>query len=183
MHRVSTAPTGRSPASLAAAAALLLLLLLAACLAPAARADLLDATCQGDVSSTFSPGLRLFDQSVAGRDSASFECVSASDPTVTGGSTHQSYTATQSCLNPVGNYPFSATITWSNGHSSIVSGTSVLTALAGQSVYTATGTVTAGQFAGDTFALVTTEPALDLLSCVFAPGITSRSGTATLTVT
>jgi hypothetical protein len=151
--------------------------------ASTAHAGFLEATCQGTVNSTFSPGLRLTNQSINGSDSSAFSCTSATDPTVTGGSTAQSYAATQSCLNPAASYPFSATIHWNNGATSTVSGISVLTALAGQSVYTVTGTVTAGQFNGDSVVYVTIEPALNLLECAFAPGVTSRSGTATLEVT
>lgn len=167
-------------------------LLMCACLAlsgagaavPAAHAGALDATCQGSVSSTFSPGLRVVAQTTAATDTTTLgTCVSTADPTLTSGSAFASYTASESCVSPINSGTITQVLRWSNGRRSTFTATAALTSVAGQSVATFTGTITAGLFAGDTAEEITISPALDPLSCLLGPGVTSRNGTATLAIT
>ena len=71
------------------------------------------------------------------------------------------------------------TFTWNNGQTSTVSLTATISQnLAGATIVTAKGTVTAGEFLGDTVSGVYTRYATVPLQCIVPPSLTSLAGTA-----
>jgi hypothetical protein len=81
---------------------------------------------------------------------------------------------------------FSATVSitydWDNSTSSTFSVTPVVTSVGSTTVATATGTVTSGVGNGHTVEIVTTYANTQLLACATSTGLTSLSGTETLTI-
>jgi hypothetical protein len=112
--------------------------------------------------------------------SALVQCVS-DDPTVTTGTSGVSFAAPVSCTT-LSSGPGSQVITWNNGQTSTFTYTQTITTVAGVNVATATGSITAGEFAGSTAERVTAEAPPNPLSCLLGPGVSSLSGTITLTV-
>jgi hypothetical protein len=72
---------------------------------------------------------------------------------------------------------------WNDGRSSTITGTGVVTHAAGQVVITDTGTVTSGEFAGDSAVLTLTAPDADFLACFTPGGVTTLDFAETLTIT
>jgi hypothetical protein len=81
---------------------------------------------------------------------------------------------------------FSATVSitydWNNSTSSTFLVTPVVTSAGSTTVATATGTVTGGIGDGDAVQIVTTYANTQLLACATSTGLTSLSGTQTLTI-
>ncbi|MDX6742258.1 hypothetical protein [Actinocorallia sp. A-T 12471] len=152
--------------------------------APAA-ADLDLLTCGGTHTVTYDPGLRLFGQTVDIAFTDSFtSCSALSDPTLTSGLLTGSVTLPNySCLSPVNTDDIDETVTWNNGQSSTFHYSRVYGSVDGNSVITSTGTVTSGKFAGATAVKVVTGLNLNLLACLFAPGVPGNTGTITLALT
>jgi hypothetical protein len=70
---------------------------------------------------------------------------------------------------------------WSNGNSSTFSYRSTTIDLNGEIITTETGTITAGEFAGNLATVVLVLPTLDLSACQ-STGLSTASGTATLEI-
>ncbi|HEU5473806.1 MAG TPA: hypothetical protein VFV67_24440 [Actinophytocola sp.] len=81
-------------------------------------------------------------------------------------------------------FAFSGTsvISWNNGNTSTFSFNDTVTNIGGNIVATRTGTITAGQFQGDTAVRVMTFPAINPLDCL-TTGLTSQFGVVVLTLT
>ncbi|MFD9823564.1 hypothetical protein [Streptomyces violascens] len=138
-----------------------------------------DAQCTGTQHITYSPGLRLLNQTVTTTGSTTYNCTGQ----VTSG--HTSFTATdsRSCLSAVGG-DFTTTITWNDESTSTITGTATVATVAGNTVVTRTGTVTAGRFQGAQVLEVATGPTIaSLTACIMAPGLTSTNEYLTLTIT
>jgi len=113
--------------------------------------------------------------------SALLPCVS-DDPTVTTGTSGVSFVAPVSCTTFSSGTGGSQVITWNNGQTSTFTYTLTITTVAGVNVATATGSITAGEFAGSTAERVTVEAPPNPLSCLLGSGVSSLSGTIALTV-
>jgi hypothetical protein len=150
-----------------------------------AQAGLLDATCTGTQTATYSPGLLLTPQFVFITASTSYTpCASVSDPAIT--SAHfgpSTFPTTMSCLDLLSTRSGSTTITWNTGETTTFSYTVTRTNSAGQYVSTYLGTVTAGKFLGDTVSQTFAGVTPNLIGCLAPPGVTSESGAAVLEVT
>lgn len=139
-------------------------------------------TCAGTQMATFSPGLLLTPQTVTiGLNAVMAPCVSPDAPTLTSGTQSLTFATIQSCLDLV---PASGTKTyqWNNGQSSTFTFTAVKSNTGGQYVAVATGTITAGLFAGSTAVEQVTGPAPSPLDCLQPPGLTSRFNTIVLEI-
>ncbi|MGB3439122.1 MAG: hypothetical protein WBA97_10265 [Actinophytocola sp.] len=106
-------------------------------------------------------------------------CVSLSQPAITSGSRNDSFDAVRGCLDLPSTGPAATTVTWNTGQTSAISGTTTAVNVGGQTVFTWQGTVTSGLFTGAGFTEVIAQNSLNLLACVFAPGVTTQSGTGT----
>jgi hypothetical protein len=134
--------------------------------APPAGAAVLDLTCAGSQTVTYSPGLTLVptDQSVTVTTNYA-ACVSTTQPAITSG---QSFVATdvpgRTCLSPLD----TDTIT--------------VTDLAATILVTYTGTVVSGVFAGGLLAQVIEYPNIVTITCAITP-LTSRTGVSAAEIT
>lgn len=149
-----------------------------------AQAGLLDVTCAGTQTATYSPGVLLTPQFVFVTASTSYTTCVSSNPDIT--SAHfgpATFPTTLSCLDLLSTRSGSTTITWNTGETTTFSYTVTRTNTAGQYVSTYLGTVTAGKFLGDTVSQTFVGAALNLVGCLAAPGITSESGPALLEIT
>jgi hypothetical protein len=154
--------------------------------AHAARAGILDSvTCTGTSDVTFTPGLTLTPQTVTvdGVDSAP-SCVS-SDPTITATIAHPfTYPVPNATCNDVMFTSRSQDISWNNGHDSFISTlTFELTSAGGITQETGTGTITSGEFTGDTAVLIWAYPLVDPLLCLAPGGLPGQDGTFVIEVT
>lgn len=149
-----------------------------------AGADPTDITCLGSSSTTWSPGLTLEEASqTVTSDTLYGPCESLSENDLTSGSSHTTVTSTFSCLAPLESGFRTHTITWNTGQTSTLGLNRTVTNLAGNTVVTDRGLVTAGLFQGATAVRVLTFPTLNALDCLHPPGITSVTGAVTLTIT
>ncbi|MBB5866739.1 hypothetical protein F4553_000118 [Allocatelliglobosispora scoriae] len=164
-------------------AALILVALAVPLAAAPAHAAPLDLTCAvGTETESYSPGLRLFPQTVAVTVNRIYTgCVSASNPAVTGAVITGNAVAMKSCLDPIpaaSNGSF--TIPWNTGQSSVFTFNRTVVIVGGATVITRTGTISSGLFQGATAINTTTLPLINPTACLFAPGVSSCGGTATL---
>ncbi len=142
-----------------------------------------DVTCAGTTTISISPGLTFTPQTVHVEQQVIYSPCVSSDTTLTSGQNEASFDVPNaSCLTfPVA---FSGVfdIFWNNGNSSTFTHNELVTVVAGQSVLTRIGTITDGQFEGDTAIRVITYPALDAFKCL-TTGVTSQIGPVVLTLT
>lgn len=142
-----------------------------------------DVTCVGTATVSISPGLTLWPQTVHVQTNVIYSPCVSSDPTLTSGQSGSSFDVPNaSCLTfPVassGAFP----ISWNNGDSSTFTHNDLSTVVAGQTVLTRIGTITDGEFAGDTAVRVITYPALNPVECL-TTGVSSQIGPVVLTLT
>lgn len=106
----------------------------------------------------------------------------SSDPTLISGSDAVTVTTMASCLlhNPSG--PVDGLVSWNNGKTSEVFGNFTAVISAGQEVVVFSGTISAGEFKGDTVVATSTSHALNLLACLAPPGVTSSFGAEVLAI-
>jgi hypothetical protein len=112
-------------------------------------------------------------------------CLS-SDPTLKSGVSPSTVTLTLSCLtvNNTSLKGAAATINWNNGRFSSATATNVsVNNTLGGTVAVFTGTISGGEFTGDTFLFTITTATLNFLACLAPPGVTSVSGLDTLLIT
>ena len=151
---------------------------------PAQAGGALDLTCQGTQTVNFTPGLLLTPKQVIFKASDDFtSCVSVPDPSIKSGTYTSTAQALLSCLTVLQPGTGTKTFTWSNGQTSTFTHSSTVLQVAGQTLMTLTGTITAGKFMGDTAVQVITIASTNPLGCVASPGVTSAQGTSTLVIT
>lgn len=156
-----------------------------AAVGPVAHAAAADLVCSGTETDTYSPGLRLTPQTeTITVDAIYTSCTSTSDHTIASGQNHRSPTIpAYSCLSLLQSASGTLTFQWNNGHTSTFSYNRTATNSAGVYVVTQTGTITEGEFAGDTAVQTITGPVVNPLQCLAPPGITSQTGVDVLTIT
>ncbi|HEY6759899.1 MAG TPA: hypothetical protein VI318_10425 [Baekduia sp.] len=142
------------------------------------------AVCAGTETTTYTPGLKLTAREVAVDQERTFTCAS-SDPGAASGHISDPFLYTSSCLSlPHNDTGFDLTIVWADATTSTWSITSsVSTVVAGQLVFTTSGTITAGKFAGEPVNGVAADVAPSLLDCLSTSGLTSMSGVLNIDVT
>ena len=151
--------------------------------AKASAAGLLDLTCTGTQTVTFSPGLLLTPQKTEIQANTSLEaCLSASDGTVASGTSTSSRSSDISCVTLDEATSSTRTFRWSNGNTSTFAFNQTVTRATGVTVVTQTGTIVAGEFAGDAAVLTVTEAQLNVTQCLAPPGITGESGAVVLQI-
>lgn len=153
-------------------------------IASPADASVLDVTCVGQESRTYSPGLLLTDQSIdVDLDAVMSPCVST-DSGITAGTYTASYTQSLSCLDLDANANNQTRVfNWNDSSSSTMTANRTVQRLTLTTVVTFTGTISSGKFAGDTAVLVVTVLNPSVLNCLSSPGVTSTTGTVTLEIT
>ncbi|MER8062832.1 MULTISPECIES: hypothetical protein [unclassified Streptomyces] len=157
--------------------------------APAtAQASVVDVSCGPLGTSdtvTFTPGLHLFNAPTKSAGGATYSRVSLGDPTIIGGSytspTSGSFIA--SCLDPLSDNAGYFTIPWNNGKSSTGYFTVTNNVVAGEFVEAAVGTITSGEFTGDTATVDHIYSAPNELECLSPSGLTSLNGSITILLT
>jgi hypothetical protein len=181
---MSPSPTSRTrgllrsrPVRLFSAACLLVGALLTAAPAGAATSSssgLLDVTCTPPSSavSSYSPPLTNTPQT--SQSSISYQlgpCVSLSEPGITSGTaTVVNQPRQRSCLDLLAGGSMTIGITWNTGQTSTVSANFNTTVVGALLQVVITGTVTSGQFQGDTVLLTQTGPATQVLLCTLGLG-------------
>ncbi|MEU5694352.1 hypothetical protein [Actinosynnema sp. NPDC020468] len=154
-------------------------------LAPAvAVADTGGVTCAGTQTVTYSPGIVLqpsvqtihFSHVLA-------PCSSTTVPGLTAGFSEGTATRSASCLDLLESDSAVLTFHWNTGESSVFTYDRTVTTVGGSTVVTLTGSVTAGLFAGAAAVMVVIGPAVNLLACLYAPGLAGRSGVVALEIT
>ncbi|MFI6510958.1 hypothetical protein ACIBCT_25410 [Streptosporangium sp. NPDC050855] len=162
----------------------LVTLVVAALLAPApASAAVLDVTCTGLQTTTYTPGVTLTPQTVQVNLDRNFgPCVSLSQPAVLSGTSNVVGNATLSCLDLLSPGDGTRTITWNTGQTSTYTYTRQIINLVGQTVRTETGSITSGLFAGKTVVQTTTLATVQITDCL-GEGVTGNSGPMTLNIT
>lgn len=145
-----------------------------------ANATELEAQCTGTQHLTYSPGLRLSNQTVTTTGNTAYTCTGGQ---VTSGSNSFTATGSRSCLSAVAP-AFTTTTTWNDKSTSTITGTAAVATVGGNTVVTRTGTVTAGRFQGAQVIDVATGPTLaGLTDCLTAPGLASTTEYLTRTIT
>lgn len=149
------------------------------------RALVADLACPaGNQTVSFSPGVTLTPRTVTvAYDLALGVCVSLTQPGITSGSSEGNVTLTLDCLDLLSTSTGTQSFLWSDGRTSTLSFTRTVSIVNGQTVLTLTGPITAGVFSGRSAVLTVVEPALDVLACESAQGLTSQAGVTTLLIT
>ncbi|MET0406352.1 MAG: hypothetical protein ABW123_28290 [Cystobacter sp.] len=129
-------------------------------------------TCTGSERATFTPGLKLYPQTVSTRiEQQLAPCVG--DERITSGTAVLAFTAEQACLSTdlPGTVPGAQTLTWNTGETSRFVYTKTYVQNAGLVVAIKTGTITEGLFAGAT-AVMSIPATSNVLACLSAEGNT-----------
>ncbi|MFI6099807.1 hypothetical protein ACIA8G_29985 [Lentzea sp. NPDC051213] len=152
--------------------------------AASASAEVLDISCVGSHTATYTPPVELEPKESTGVNTTRYgPCVSLSAPGLTG---YQSITSVRSrtCLDLLTTSSGTETIIWNDGTSSTVSVNRVVNVVGAVYTVTFTGSVTAGRFAGKTVVQQITAPATDLLLCTAGLGkLDGMQSTLVLTIT
>ncbi len=109
-------------------------------------------------------------------------CVSTTRPDITSGTAAFTFSGVRSCLTLDQSSSGTSSIKWNTGETSVYTYISTSQTVAGQIVVTITGAVSAGPFQGRSIAFALVSPVVNVLQCVFPPGIMSRVGVGTLTI-
>lgn len=141
-----------------------------------AHAGVLDMTCLPPSSNlnTYEPPLTNQPQQTTVSTTALYgPCTSLSYPAITSGSRMVSFSTVSSCLDLLGPGTITYTITWNTGQTTTI--TSNFNRVVVGAVYQiiATGSVTAGLFAGDSVVTNFTGPATDIVLCTLGAGTVS----------
>jgi hypothetical protein len=141
-------------------------------------------TCTGSSAISYSPGLTNTPQTVTYSETDTWSSCTSTDTSLTAGSFSANLTAPGASCNGGSLFsPGGYTISWNNGQSSTMTGTSTDTIIGGTEVITAVGTVTSGEFIGGAVTLVWLYPVLNPLQCLTSQGVTSQSGTLFVQIT
>jgi hypothetical protein len=149
--------------------------------APAAMAGTSSfAACVGTTADTYHPGLTFIPRMVHFHAADTFPVCTSSDPALTSGTDVTDVDLELSCAEPV-LAPAKLTVHWNNGRSSTLSFSTVVEG-SGQTVVTASGTVTEGEFAGAAVTAQYSQLPLDPQDCLSDGGVTNVMGTASLQI-
>ncbi|RKH20256.1 hypothetical protein D7Y13_27320 [Corallococcus praedator] len=141
-----------------------------------------DVQCTGTLHQTWTPGLKALPRVVAYTNSSDYDACTTSVAAITSGTLDVRASFNNSCVANLG--PSQATIAWSDGSSSTFTFQGVGANVVGNlQVFTAVGRVTHGRFQGDQVLLVNRVINTDLLACLWPQGLTSLTGSTTLTFT
>jgi hypothetical protein len=145
-----------------------------------------DATCDGTITVTYSPGLTSTHRNTHVKDDEKLSSCTSTDATLKSGSSqHESDDPNLSCKpsttvsNPQAHRKV---ITWNNGKTSTFEYKTQATQVRGDRKATHTGTIVAGEFTGDSAVGTTDMPDHNPASCDTAQGEASRTGTVHLTI-
>ncbi|MFC4055075.1 hypothetical protein ACFOY4_35760 [Actinomadura syzygii] len=146
--------------------------------AQAAGADVGSLTCTGTSHLAYSPGLTFTPQTVTITETDTYTSCTSSDPTLTSGHISGSFpVAGLSCANVTAG-PDRYPVIWNNGQTSTIAFTETeATVVAGVQQYVGTGTVTSGEFNGDTAVFTWAYLPPSPLNCLAPGGLTSQDGT------
>jgi hypothetical protein len=164
-------------ATLAAIAACVLL----AAHSTLAHAGILDATCIGEESITYSPGLTNTVQEVEIAGKADFSCLSLTDPSVTSGAVSYDTRDIRACGDLLEEQTFDVTYKWNTGATSTANIDYTPNHVDGQLVLEGTGTVISGLFKGATVIEAFTLLG-NLDACETPEGLTGVSGPIVLEI-
>lgn len=141
-----------------------------------AHAAVLDHTCVTRQVTRYSPGVMFepAEQKIRIKTKAS-SCTGTVRPDITSGFAKFTFRAERSCLDIDQTTSGTSAITWNTGETSVYTYDSTTVTIGGQIIVTIVGTVIAGPFEGSTITIVVVSP-VDLLKCLFPPGITKRVG-------
>lgn len=184
-HTTTPRPRSRRRTAAGPAAALLLATALATLLpAQAAHAALGTLTCTGTSHLAYSPGLTYTPQTVTLTETDTYTSCASSDPTITSGYISGSFPETGlSCVNLTA-APDRYRVNWNNGQTSRVSFTEAeATITDGIQQYIGTGTVTSGEFTGDTAVFTWAYLVPSPLDCLAPGGLTTQDGTVIADIT
>ncbi|NUR74110.1 MAG: hypothetical protein HOU81_25155 [Hamadaea sp.] len=152
-----------------------------------AAAGALDVTCLPPSSNvnSYSPPLTNQPQPVTASTTALYgPCTSVSHPAITSGSRTATVPLTASCLDLLGSGTLTYTITWNTGQTSTITSNFTRTVVGAVYEILATGTVTAGVFAGDSVVTDFTGPSTDITLCTLGLGtVSSVYNVGTLEIT
>ncbi|MGW1136626.1 hypothetical protein [Streptomyces zhihengii] len=153
--------------------------------AAATPASLLELTCTATSTVTYSPGLSLVPtQQTVTFDVAYSGCISPLGvSSVLSGSRQGSFQDTRSCLTLPAPATQSFPVAWNTGNDSQVNGSTQSVDVGGQVLHTITGSVTSGQFDGNTFVEEMNQISPDLLQCAVGTGVRSQTGIGVVTLT
>jgi hypothetical protein len=171
-------------------AALTLLLVAASLLgitAPASAAPTV-VTCTGNQTITYSPGLTNTPTVQTSQVSTAYSVCAHVDglsvSTMTGSSRVTFSGASLTCAALLDTVPGQQVVTWSDGRTSTFTYSLTATNVSGELVATATGTISAGLYAGAIAEQVSTSVGLNgLTACGTPQGLTSISGLVQLVIT
>ncbi|KAG0204255.1 hypothetical protein BGX28_003750 [Mortierella sp. GBA30] len=152
------------------------------------RAALVDVVCTGTETATYTPGLTL--ELLSNPQPIQVDvigildhCIS-SDGDIKSGTYHESFNATVSCLSLLDPRPGTRVFRWSNGKTSTFPFNRALNDVGSETTVTFTGSITDGEFAGDTALEQVVLLSLNTLQCLSPCGITKLGpGTIALTLT
>lgn len=151
-------------------------------LAPAAHAtDAAPAlvTCLGQATQNYSPGLTLTPRLTTISSSASLDCLGSPDAV----STSFGPVSTQaSCLLGDLGGPTTVVYRWSDGSTSTIDLSFVVTRPLGQTILTGTGTVTVGLYQGSLVQVVYAYISPSIAACLSPSGVSQVSGPVSFTV-
>lgn len=152
--------------------------------APAAHADGgTQVTCSGTLDSTYTPGLKLYEQSVVTTTDYQYSGCSGDDPAITSGFKMATGTAIGTCLDLLTPVSGTSSINWNNKSTSTFSFTSYGTQLLLLRVFVLNGTVTSGPFTGQQIHRVATVANTDVTgTCLSPDGLTAMHGLVVLAI-
>jgi hypothetical protein len=142
-------------------------------------------TCTGTENVTLTPGeLLLTSRSISVSYLNNYSCAST-DSTITAATQTATYTSTLSCLSPATlTTGDTEHITWNTSETSTATVISLTNSVvAGQVVDTITSNITSGKFNGEVMVETVTDIAPNLSNCLSEPGLTSKQGLVTQTIT
>jgi hypothetical protein len=148
---------------------------------PAAADDLGTATCVGEETTTYDPGLILAEREVELEGDVTLACVST-HAGLTSAEIHTRNKLTTSCLQVLNPSVGAYTIEWNTGEESTVAFQGRSEQVVGQQITTQTGFVTEGLFEEHEVVRVVVGPAINLLDCFSEPGITERHSVNTIEI-
>ncbi|HET9143047.1 hypothetical protein [Actinophytocola sp.] len=147
----------------------------------AAQADpTIDIVCVGQEDATFDPGLRLFEQDVDIASHIDYECI---DDTIDSGTTDSGGDDIPlSCLSILFSSSGVWEIVWDTTATSTFEFDYTVSQSGGQTIMTAIGAITAGEFTGSDAVMTLTGGSFSTQTCLFAPGVTDNTSAVTLTI-
>ena len=148
---------------------------------PAARAASVDVTCTGAVTSHFTPGLSVDVRTITVRGQGELTHCHSGDPALTSATTTYTSQGRYSCTG--GSAPRTYTVRWSNGRASTIETTTGYeNDPRGQRLLMSRGSVTSGEFAGDTAVIIASLPVTPPVACTTPEGMGEITVPVTVTL-